>query len=226
MEKQTDQVWIEPEFVDNPENRCPVVLLLDTSASMRGDRITALNGALQHFKSSIIQDECASLRVEIAIVTFGKSVSVVQHFVGIDEFNPPQLAASGLTPMGSAMALGIDLIAERKAIYKRNGVQYYRPWLLLITDGGPNDDWVESAHRMQQADTDKKLISFVIGVQEADMHTLKRIAPPQRPPVHLRGLEFAELFSWLSTSLQRVSSGKVGEMRALPPITGWAEVEA
>jgi uncharacterized protein with von Willebrand factor type A (vWA) domain len=28
-----------PEFVDNPENRCPVVLLLDTSGSMLGQPI-------------------------------------------------------------------------------------------------------------------------------------------------------------------------------------------
>ena len=31
------------EFVDNPEPRCPCVLLLDVSGSMTGSRIQALN---------------------------------------------------------------------------------------------------------------------------------------------------------------------------------------
>ena len=215
----------EPEFVENPENRCPVVLLLDTSASMGGEPIAELNRGLQEFKTSLAQDRLASLRVEVAIVTFGGSVSVVRDFVTVDEFDPPTLEVSGSTPMGAAIQKGMELLEQRKAVYKSNSIQYYRPWLFLITDGHPNDAWEGTAQQLHQAEEDKKLIAFAIGVRQADMNILKRIAPPNRPPVKLQGVQFAELFLWLSTSLQRVSAGKVGEMRALPPISGWSEVE-
>jgi hypothetical protein len=51
----TDQVFEQQPFgdatfADNPENRCPVVLVLDTSGSMSGSRINELNAGLQTFR--------------------------------------------------------------------------------------------------------------------------------------------------------------------------------
>src|SRR5215470_10189545 len=91
------------EFADNPEPRCPCVLLLDTSGSMRGEAIKALNEGLKSFKEELSQDTLASRRVEIAIVTFGGDVQVVQEFITVDEFTAPTLEANGLTPMGTGI---------------------------------------------------------------------------------------------------------------------------
>ena len=60
-----------PEFVDNPEARCPVILLCDTSGSMSGAPINALNTGLAAFREEVYKDEIAALRVEVALVTFG-----------------------------------------------------------------------------------------------------------------------------------------------------------
>jgi Mg-chelatase subunit ChlD len=57
------------EFAENPEPRCPCVLLLDTSGSMQGDPIKALNQGLQAFKDDLMRDPLASRRVELAVVT-------------------------------------------------------------------------------------------------------------------------------------------------------------
>jgi uncharacterized protein YegL len=59
-----------PEFVENPENRCPVILLLDSSGSMSGQPIQELNRGLAAFKEDVQKDAQASLSVEVAIVTF------------------------------------------------------------------------------------------------------------------------------------------------------------
>src|SRR4051794_4816078 len=85
-----DQDWGEQlfqaglEFADNPEPRCPCVLLLDTSKSMSGQRIDALNQGLVAFRDELLKDSLARQRVEIAIVTFGGSVRVIQNFVTVD----------------------------------------------------------------------------------------------------------------------------------------------
>src|ERR1051326_788339 len=91
------------EFADNPEPRCPCVLLLDTSKSMSGEPITALNDGLRVFREELLKDTLARQRVEVAIVTFGGSVQVVQNFVTVDSFNPPLLEPRGQTPMGTGV---------------------------------------------------------------------------------------------------------------------------
>jgi uncharacterized protein YegL len=211
-----------PEFIENPENRCPVILLLDTSGSMAGEPIQELNRGLTVFKESVQEDAMAALRVEVALITFG-SVQLVQDFVTIDHFTPPQLKAKGVTPMGEAIECALDRLEARKATYKASGIQYYRPWVFLITDGAPSDNWESAAQRVSQAETQRKISFFAVGVQGADMKTLRQIAPPERPPVLLNGLDFRSLFVWLSQSMKRVSSGKVGEQLALPPV-GWGQI--
>ena len=67
------------------------MLLLDTSGSMQGAKIDALNQGLRVLKSELSQDPLASQRVEIAIVTFDSEVRTVQDFVTVDSFEPPTL---------------------------------------------------------------------------------------------------------------------------------------
>ncbi|MFM7790589.1 MAG: vWA domain-containing protein, partial [Microcystis panniformis] len=109
------------------------------------------------------------MSVETAIVTFGKGgVKTVQDFVGIDQFTPPTLSAGDLPPMGEAIELALDLVEDRKAIYRNNGIQYYRPWIFLITDGAPTDQWNLAAQRVKQAEAENRVLFFSVGVQGAD----------------------------------------------------------
>jgi uncharacterized protein YegL len=211
-----------PEFVDNPENRCPVILLLDTSASMSGKPIEQLNEALIDFKQDITRDDQACLSVEIALVTFGP-VKLVHDFVTVENFIPPSLKADGMTPMGEAIEYALDLLEQRKQNYKTHGIVYYRPWIFLITDGAPTDHWQTAAHRIRIAEEEHRLLFFTVAVQGADIQTLKQIAPLERPPVTLRGLDFRSLFLWLSTSMKRISGSKIGQAVSLPPM-GWGQI--
>jgi uncharacterized protein YegL len=210
------------EVAENPEARCPCVLLLDVSGSMSGAPVTQLNAGLQEFRTSIQKDELASLRVEVAIITFGSKVTLAQDFITVDRFEPPTLSASGSTPMGSAINQALDELENRKQVYKTAGTTYYRPWVFLITDGEPTDEWHAAATRIQALEERKGVTFFVVGVDKANMTILSQIAPKNRPPVKLQGLSFSELFVWLSNSLGNVSHSKIGDQVPLPPISGWA----
>lgn len=194
-----------PEFVDNPEPRCPVILLCDTSGSMSGAPINALNAGLAAFRAEVYKDETASLRVEVAVVTFGP-VRLAHDFATIENFVPPLLEANDVTPMGQALEYALDLLQDRKETYKNNGIQYYRPWVCLITDGAPTDSWYNAAQRVRQAEAQRRMLFFAVGVEGADMNTLRQIAPPERTPLLLNGLDFKSMFFWLSTSMKRVST--------------------
>jgi uncharacterized protein YegL len=213
------------QLAENPDPRAPCMLLLDASASMSGDKLRALNEGLELFRNDVMNDELARRRVEVALVAFGSGgARTVQDFVTVEQWTPTPLTAGGSTPMGAALERGLELLEARKALYKRAGLQYYRPWLFLLTDGEPTDRWQEAAEAVRAADTAKGLIFFAVGVEGANMTRLAEIAPANRPPLKLKGVQFAELFLWLSQSQQQVSHSRVGDQLALPPI-GWADIE-
>lgn len=212
------------EFAENPEPRCACVLLLDTSGSMQGEKIAALNEGIRTFKEEVQSDPLASRRVEVAIVTFDSRVEVVQDFVTVDLFDPPLLDANGQTAMGTGILRALELVHERKEVYKRNGIAYYRPWIFMITDGEPTEpDHIvqRAAQQVRREEESKGIAFFAVGVDSANMAKLAEISV--RQPMKLRGLAFRELFEWLSASMQRVSGSKPGEQTPLPPI-GWNEV--
>src|SRR5690554_6462761 len=89
----------QAEFADNPEPRCPVALVLDTSGSMHGAPIVELNEGLRAFGEAIRNDNLPALRVEVAVITFGGKVRAinvksdeVSASTQIAPFNPRGLA--------------------------------------------------------------------------------------------------------------------------------------
>ncbi len=212
------------DFAENPEPRCPCILLLDTSGSMNGDPIAQLNAGLQAFQQNLQNDRLAAMRVEVAVITFGRKAELLQDFATADHFSAPSLSAGGSTPMGAAINLALDTLEARKALYRKSGTAYYRPWVFLITDGEPTDDWKAAAQRVQAAETRKGVAFFAVAVDKANLATLGQIAPKERPPRPMRGLEFSSLFVWLSQSLTAVSHSKVGEQVPLKPADGWTAV--
>ena len=141
----------------------------------------------------------------------------------------PELQPVGDTSMGEGVNLALDLLDRRKQEYKDKGVDYYQPWLVLMTDGVPNGDEGELNRAMRRTTemvNQKKLTVFPIGIgNESDMSTLNRFSP-KRPALKLQGLKFREFFAWLSKSVSKTSQSIPGESVPLDVdgIKGWAEL--
>lgn len=218
----TDQiVFATTEFADNPEPRCPCLLLLDVSGSMGGQPINELNAGIASFKEELASDTLAMKRVEVGVLTFGP-VRVETPFTSAVAFQPPTLNAQGDTPIGEAILQGLELVKQRKVEYRANGISYYRPWVFLITDGAPTDEWQSAAAAVREAEAGKNVAFFAIGVKGANMETLQQISV--RAPLRLDGLRFRELFAWLSASLSSVSRSTPGTEVAIEAPKGWASV--
>lgn len=211
------------EFADNPEPRCPCILLLDTSGSMSGAKIAHLNEGLRTFSEELRSDAMAAKRVEVAVVTFGP-VQEQQGFVTADGFFPTELQAQSDTPTGAAVLKAVQMLNERKAAYRANGISYYRPWIFLITDGAATDDVSAAMAAIRGGEASKSFSFYAVGVDSADINALRQLNPA-RQPLALRGMSFRELFVWLSNSLGGVSRSQMGETVALQNPTapdGWA----
>lgn len=208
------------EFAENPEPRCACFLLLDTSGSMQGAPIAQLNSGLKSFVDELQADALASKRVEVAILTFGGTPQLASDFTDAANFDPPTLSASGQTPMGAAITDAISRLAARKDMYRSNGVAYYRPWVFLITDGEPTDDYRSAAKEIHAGEARGAFSFYAVGVSDANMQKLAEVAPPNRPPVKLDGLRFRDLFVWLSKSMRTVSRSTIGQNVTLEA-PGW-----
>jgi uncharacterized protein YegL len=190
---------------------------------MAGEAIKELNAGLQVFRDELMRDDLARKRVEVAVLEFNTETRLVQNFVTVEEFQPPTLAATGMTSMGAAIEKALDLIHERKQKYKVNGVTFYRPWIFLITDGGPSDPTEVAEARLKKAQSEKGVVFFAVGVQKANMAFLQKITGEGAKK--LEGLNFKDLFVWLSNSMQRVSQAKPGDQTELPKADQWVSVE-
>lgn len=218
------------DLVNNPTARVPVCLCLDTSGSMGGQPIDELNEGVRLFYDAIREDETALYSAEVNIVTFGGNAQCITDFASLElQPNAPTLSANGMTPMGEAVNMGLDLLEQRKEEYKDRGVDYYQPWLVLMTDGAPNGDSRElsrAINRTVDLVNQKKLTVFPIGIgADADMGVLAQFSP-KRPPLKLQGLKFQEFFAWLSKSVSKTSQSTPGESVKLDVdgIKGWAEL--
>jgi uncharacterized protein YegL/DNA-directed RNA polymerase subunit M/transcription elongation factor TFIIS len=212
------------EFINNPEPRCPVLLLVDTSSSMSEGKIQEFNQGLSVFQKEISEDAKASRRAEIAIVTFGGIVNLSQDFVTVDDFHPFPLSVSGNTPMGQGIEYSLNLIEKRKQTYLDNGIDFYCPWLFLITNGTPTDSWDSAAQKIHEAEKRHELTFFSVGMEDTNMDTLKQLST-EHPPVLLKDINFTKMFCWLSNSVSSISSSSVGGEFTLPSINEWGVSE-
>ena len=210
------------EIANSQQQHSATVLLLDASSSMTGDKISQLNEGIKFFKDDVLSKDLVRKGVDLSVVIFGDGVSVAHYFSSIEEFEPPTLVASGVTPMGEAILKAIDLVEQRKTEYKTKGVDYFRPWIFMITDGEPTDMqpgdsmWNDVVKKIHDGEANKKFLFFTLGVEPANMQLLKQIAPPERKPLELKQGMFKEMFAWLSKSRIKSSSVEtVGEQVAL-----------
>lgn len=244
------------DLVENPTPRVPICLCLDTSGSMReveGDcvptgekifedgkewnvvtggtsRIDELKKGVQLFYDSIRNDEMAVYSAEICIVSFDDQAKCVVDFANVErQDNIPELVAQGNTAMGEGVNLALDLLEQRKKEYKDKGVDYYQPWLVLMTDGKPNgkeSEFERAVERTVEMVKSKKLTVFPIAIgDETDLIALNKFSP-NRSALKLRGLKFNEFFAWLSKSVSKTSQSMPGEKVKLDEegIIGWGEL--
>jgi uncharacterized protein YegL len=123
--------------------------------------------------------------------------------------------------------LALDILEDRKNVYKEAGIDYFQPWLVLMTDGQPtSDEHLRAAPRTCDLERAGKLVVFPIGIgQGADMDVLAMFSE-KRQPLKLKGLNFAQFFEWLWKSVVRVSQSRPGEKLRLDTegVEGWAEI--
>lgn len=207
----------------NAEQKCLCVLCLDISGSMSDEPIQSLNEGLKEFASEIKKDSVARKRLELSIVTFNDEVNVIQEPDLVDFFTMPTLEAGGSTKLVDGVREAIRKVEERKGYYKNNGLNYYRPFIILMTDGEPDhdQDLNSLAKEIRQGVEEKRFTFWAVGSQDYNHDKLASICHPKYPPKPLQGLKYVEFFQWLSASMKSVSKSSQDEKFSPPSTDSW-----
>jgi uncharacterized protein YegL len=201
--------------------RLPVYFLLDTSGSMYGEPIQALNNALSSMIYSLRTDAQAQETLWISIVSFDREVKEIISLTDLQSFQLPEITCpqSGPTNTGKGLELIFDKVTNeiRKGSPEQKGD--WRPLLFVFTDGKPSDIQQYrkmipkikqlnfgsiigcAAGRLADDSILKELCDNVVHIETADSSTLK------------------QFFKWVSDTIEQgnKSMGTTDQVNVPPP---------
>lgn len=197
------------ETTDNYEAKLPLLFILDVSKSMEGRGIRQLYRGLQEFESFFINDPVALARLEVGIISFSTEARVEQSFSSIGKQPLPKMTAGGRTNMIDAIKVGLQLIDQRKRFYKSKGSQYYRPYIVLITDGSPwpNKNLGNLPEEIRSGTENNQFVFQAFGAGRANMSILNKLSHSDYPPQMINEYDFENLFMCLSPSISKMIRG-------------------
>lgn len=206
----------DPEFLTEPHLAC--CLLVDVSGSMSvNGKIDQLNQALAQFKDQVCQDSLSAKRVEVCVISFGSTVKVETPFVGVSRFVAPTLRAGGMTAMGEGIRRALEEVRQRCHLYHQMGIECFKPFVMMITDGLPTDD-VSGIRDL--IDTRENQGSYghlrfhAFGVEGANTDMLYSLT---ERVMAVKNNNFASAFNWASKTMQTISHSHVDDKTAYPP---------
>jgi uncharacterized protein YegL len=208
--------------------RLPIYLLLDTSGSMMGEPLAAVEVGLKAMQSALRKDPHALEQAYVSVIIFGgDSASQLFPLTEVAKFQPPSLAANGGTPMGRGLSEVVK--CANKEIVKRTSEQQgdWKPLVFILTDGMPTDDDGSKPTAFDRGLDEFKGIKWgnVIACAagpSADDTALKRITENVVRMDTIDTNTIAAYFKWLSASIATASKSvnagnEVGGISALPP---------
>lgn len=125
------------ELFDTKSPKLLCVLVIDVLGSNANDKMGTVNEFLNNVYRHIHEEDPLMEQLELAILQHGSEVEIVRRPCLLDyEEMPPALSERGnATETVLALEVALQLVSDRKEYYRSNGYCYYRPWVILISDG-------------------------------------------------------------------------------------------
>lgn len=200
-----DYAALPPENIN--ERHLLVMFLLDNSGSTAGLPIQSINAAVNRFAADVCKDPKAAGLVDVCVMSFNESPSVVQEWRPITEMNPINLTAGGGTNIPTALEAAINKLRERGHLYEDNGGSLFTPYIIMLTDGY-GGDCTEIAKKVKQRTDEKKMKLWTLCVKGYDKETIAKLTEGKRvfELVDESGYDFTDFFDFMALSVKAVST--------------------
>ncbi|MDR0758087.1 MAG: VWA domain-containing protein [Tannerella sp.] len=203
--------------------RLPVYLILDTSGSMTGEPIAAVETGVQTLVSALRQDPYALETAYLSVITFDSNAKQIVPLTELTAFQMPSIQANGLTSLGDALSLLANKIDSEVTKTTADVKGDWKPLVFIMTDGGPTDNWQKGLNEFRKRKTG--IVVACAAGQGADTKVLKQITECVVQLDTTDSSTIKAFFKWVSASVstgsQKVDSGTevvgLGELPPPPP---------
>ena len=199
-----------PAIINASDPHMALVFLLDTSYSMEtGDAIGHLNAGINRFKQEVCKDSQTKAILDVAIIEFNSTYSVVQEFVPVEYMEHINLRVNGATEMTAPIREALRMVDDRSRFYRRSGTEPYKPWVILVTDGAPTDDITAVAQEIKAMEEAGKDSFRSLGIGQYEISYLRQLCGEK--VLAMQGTDFTSFFNWVAKSMRSVSQSSPGE---------------
>ena len=159
------------KYVSNDGRALPIFLLLDCSGSMSGEKINTLNSAVVDMINDFRSEHLTEVNIQLCIISFGGEAKLHTDLTSVQTIEFLPLQASGMTPLGGALTILQNIIDDKEKVSSKG----YRPSVILVSDGLPNDAWEVPLNTFLTSKRSSKCERWALGIgQDADYNMLQR----------------------------------------------------
>ncbi|WP_417942340.1 vWA domain-containing protein [Flavobacterium sp. RS13.1] len=200
--------------------RLPVYFLLDTSGSMYGEPIQALNNALSGMINTLRSDAQALDSLWISIITFDREVKEIVPLTELVHFQLPEITCPQSGPTNTGAGLEFVLKKVKTEVIKSSPTKKgdWKPLLFVFTDGKPSDIQL---YREKILEVKAQDFGAVVGCAAGHMANDSILKELTDNVVHLDSADSSTLkqfFKWVSETIEQGNKSQgTGENVALPP---------
>lgn len=141
-----------------------LIFLIDTSGSMLGDRIQAVNAAMREAIPVVrdFMDENSDSALRYNVLEFNTSAKWMSETPGlVEDFQWIDLQASGLTALGSAYTELNKKLSRKEGGFLQEHLNN-APILILLSDGGATDDPTTALSKLKENSWFKHAIRIAV----------------------------------------------------------------
>ena len=196
--------------VEMTRRMCPVIFLVDSSGSMDGAPMGAVNSAIEGVLPELcaMNEENADAEINVSIMSFSGGTDWV---TGEKLVSPQKVAWNGLDAMGpTEMGAAFRELNKKLSVetgFMRRASGSVAPVLFLLSDGAPTDEYKSALAKLKENNWYKIAVRVAVGYGEADDNILAEFTGNRETVLHTNSPEdLKKMIRFVSITSSMVAS--------------------
>ena len=164
--------------IEIPRRVMVLFFVVDTSGSMEGSKLGAVNTAIEEVIPAIkeVSEENADAQIKVAVLEFSSGARWITENgpIEVEQFHWNDLKADGVTDFGDMCKALNEKLSTKDKGFMKEASGSFAPAIFLLSDGEPTDDWKKSLTELKQNNWFRAGVKVAVGIgEDFNMDVLK-----------------------------------------------------